>query len=186
MPQAITKEKEINRRLKISSALKGIKKLPFSEETKIKMRISRKGKKPNLGKRHTKEAKEKICKAREKQGSNVWNKGKSYFEIRGDKHWNWQGGITSKNNKIRNSLEIKLWRKAIFERDNFIDQKTGQRGGQLVAHHINNFADYPELRFAIDNGITLLKETHIEFHKIYGKKNNTREQLNEFLYGKNL
>ena len=36
-------------------------------------------------------------------------------------------------------------------------------------------------RFAIDNGITLLEEVHKEFHKIYDKKNNTREQLKEFL-----
>lgn len=124
MPRAITQEKETERRLKISSALKGIKKLLFSEQTKIKMRISRKGKKPNLGIRHTKEARDKIRKAREKQGSNVWNNGKSYFEIRGEKHWNWQGGITSKNDKIRNSLELKLWKKACLERDNWTDQKT--------------------------------------------------------------
>jgi len=36
-------------------------------------------------------------------------------------------------------------------------------------------------RTSIDNGITLSKEVHKEFHKRYGIKNNTREQLEEFI-----
>lgn len=31
------------------------------------------------------------------------------------------------------------------------------------------------------NGITLSKKAHKEFHHIYGTKNNTKEQLIEFL-----
>ena len=108
--------------------------------------------------------------------------GKSTGKHSGEKcNW-WKGGITPKNQKIRQSFESKLWRKTIFERDNFICQKYGIKGGELAAHHINNFADFPELRFAIDNGITLSKKAHQEFHKKYGTKNNTREQLKEFLY----
>jgi len=37
------------------------------------------------------------------------------------------------------------------------------------------------IRFAIDNGITLCKECHQSFHKKYGKKNNTKEQLEKIL-----
>lgn len=98
-----------------------------------------------------------------------------------EKNPNWKGGITPINAQLRTSFEYKLWRKAVFERDNFTCKKYGISGGKLHPHHINNFADYPELRFAIDNGITLSKQAHIEFHKKYGKRNNTKEQINEFL-----
>lgn len=91
-----------------------------------------------------------------------------------------EGGITSTNDKVRKSLEYKLWRTSVFERDNFVCQKCKKSGRRLIGHHINNFAEKEELRLAIDNGCTLCKEHHIEFHKKYGKKNNTREQLEEF------
>jgi len=110
------------------------------------------------------------------------NLSKAHIGIQaGEKHPFWKGGITPINVKIRNSQEGILWRKAIFQRDNFTCQKYGIRGGQLVAHHINNFADFPELRLAIDNGITLSEKTHKEFHNKYGRNNNTKEQLIEFL-----
>jgi hypothetical protein len=111
----------------------------------------------------------------------AWNKGLPHLAIRGSNHHSWKGGVTPANEASRKSLEMRLWKKACMERDNFTCQKTGQRGVKLVIHHINNFADFTQLRTAIDNGITLSRASHIEFHKIYGKKNNTREQLNEFL-----
>src|SRR3990167_7321219 len=117
----------------------------------------------NLGKKHShsEETKRKMS---------LSHIGKSTGKHSGEKcNW-WKGGITPKNQKIRQSFESKLWRKTIFERDNFICQKYGIKGGELAAHHINNFADFPELRFAIDNGITLSKKAHQEFHKKYGTK----------------
>jgi 5-methylcytosine-specific restriction endonuclease McrA len=98
--------------------------------------------------------------------------------VKGEKHPNWKGGKTK---EYRASKEIQLWRKAILQRDNFTCQKCGQKGGKLVAHHIFNWVDFPELRFAIDNGITLCEGCHNLFHKKYGKRNNTRSQLEEFL-----
>ncbi len=100
----------------------------------------------------------------------------------GSKSPTWKGGITPVNLKIRNSIEIKLWRKACFERDNFTCQKCmDSKGGNLRVHHINNFADFPELRTSIENGITLCCLCHNEFHKTFGRKNNTYKQLQEFL-----
>ena len=100
---------------------------------------------------------------------------------KGEKGSNWKGGITDEHHKIRRGIEMILWRDSVFARDNYTDAKTGIRGGKLVAHHILNFAQYPELRTSIENGITLSQESHREFHRRYGIKNNTREQLEEFL-----
>jgi hypothetical protein len=125
-------------------------------------------------------------------GGTPWNKGTKGVckpnsgsfkkgENMGEDNPSWKGGVTPLHNKIRSSVENRLWIKSVFERDDYTCQKTGRRGGTLVAHHILNFSAYPELRFAIDNGITLSLESHDEFHRIYGKTNNTKEQLEEFL-----
>jgi len=77
-----------------------------------------------------------------------------------EKHWNWNGGVTPINEKIRKSKEYNLWRKAVFERDNWTCIWCGQVGGKLNADHIKPFSLFPELRFAIDNGRTLCISCH--------------------------
>jgi len=99
----------------------------------------------------------------------------------GEKHPNWKGGITPINDTVRHSIEFRLWREAVFARDNWTCQKCKEKGGELHPHHIQNFAQYPELRFAIDNGITFCKKCHKLFHKIFGQRNNTKKQLEEFI-----
>ncbi len=158
------------------------------------------------GQRHTKESIDKIKKARTKQvitketcrkisesnkkvkHTKEWNRkvskaksGKPRPDITGARCHLWKGGITSKTEKIRKSIEFRLWRESVFARDNWICQKCQERGDKLHPHHIQNFAQYPELRFAIDNGITFCKKCHKVFHKKYGFRNNTREQLKKFL-----
>ena len=167
-----------------------------TEEIKEKYRLAKKGYIPcNKGKKSSLETRQKLSKA--KIGHIPWNKGKkcpqlsrvkSQCEIEklrfansGEKGSNWKGGITKEVKKIRASLEYKLWVNANFARDGYTCQKYDIKGGKLVVHHIENFSSHPELRFAIDNGITLSKKAHDEFHKIYGTKNNSREQLIEFL-----
>lgn len=89
--------------------------------------------------------------------------------IRGEKHHNWQGGITPLNKQARNSLEYKIWRKAVFERDNYTCVLCGVRGGNLNADHIKSFASFPELRLAIDNGRTLCISCHKKTNNFAGK-----------------
>lgn len=62
-----------------------------------------------------------------------------------------------------------------------IYQRKKKIKGNPLSHHILNFAEWVELRFAIDNGITLCKKCHKTFHKIYKVRHNTKEQLIEFL-----
>lgn len=131
-----------------------------------------------MGEHRTEEGKLKFIKAM--KGRVPWNRGKKSL-VRGEKHHSWKGGITPINDAIRKSLDYKLWKRACLERDNFTCQISGKYGGELVVHHINNFADFPELRTAITNGITMTTKIHKAFHKKYGARNNTREQLEEFV-----
>lgn len=81
----------------------------------------------------------------------------------------WKGGITPINMAIRSSPEYKLWRTAVFERDNYTCIWCGYKGSLLQADHIKPFAYYPELRFAIDNGRTLCVACHKTTDTYMGK-----------------
>jgi hypothetical protein len=100
----------------------------------------------------------------------------------GINHYNYNPNLTDEERiNRRKTPENRIWRKNTYKRDNYTCQKCFQRGCKLNAHHIVNYATNKELRVDEDNGITFCKNCHIEFHKIYGRKNNNREQLNEFL-----
>lgn len=70
---------------------------------------------------------------------------------------------------------------SVFERDGYVCQKTGIKGGRIVAHHIVNWMQDKSLRYEISNGITLSDTAHRLFHKLYGRKNNNYEQIKEFI-----
>lgn len=145
----------------------------LSEEHKKKLSDAHKDQKPFWkGKKLSEEHKKKLSESH--LGQRAWNKGKetpkesrirmSYAHKktakRGVDHHNWRGGVTSKNAKIRNSLEYRLWRVAVFGRDKWTCVWCGVVGGELHADHIKPFAHYPELRFAIDNGRTMCVPCH--------------------------
>lgn len=75
-----------------------------------------------------------------------------------EKHWNWKGGI-SKDVHSTSEPKYKEWRMSIFSRDNFECKICKEKVG-IQAHHILKWADYPELRYDINNGITLCLAHH--------------------------
>lgn len=88
-----------------------------------------------------------------------------------ENHPKWKGGISSEYTSIRNSFEYKEWRRAVFIRDRWTcilcgyrskGKIKGQKRSDIEADHIKRFSEYPELRFAIDNGRTLCKPCHIK------------------------
>ena len=109
-----------------------------------------------------------------------WNKGNHGF-MAGEKHYNWQGGKTQKNRRIRHSLRYRNWREKVFEQDDYTCRMCGVRGGHLHPHHIENFADFPKERFSVKNEVTFCKKCHLLFHSTLGFRNNNISQLNNFL-----
>lgn len=93
---------------------------------------------------------------------------------KGSKNPGYIDGRTPANKLIRHSVEYRLWREAVFLRDNYTCQnpECGKRGGDMHADHIKPFALYPELRLAIDNGRTLCVDCHRDT-PTYGYKLNT-------------
>lgn len=77
-----------------------------------------------------------------------------------EKHPSWKGGITKESKLIRCSVEYKLWRISILERDNYTCQICNKRGGNLNVDHIKPFSRSPELRLEINNGRTLCLPCH--------------------------
>lgn len=144
-----SEETKIKMREFISKALKG---RVFTAEWKKNLKIGAKNRKSHpLSDEHKKKISEK-------------HKGKKFTpeqraKLCGKNHPNWKGGLTSLTRKIRNSLEYKLWRKAVLQRDDYSCIWCG-RTINLHVDHIKPFALYPELRFAIDNGRTLCFDCH--------------------------
>jgi hypothetical protein len=84
----------------------------------------------------------------------------------GKNHWNWRGGTTTENEKIRRSRSYIKWRTKVFERDGFTCQKCRKKSKagerlEIHAHHIKSFAKNKTLRFAVSNGVTLCRACHM-------------------------
>ena len=88
---------------------------------------------------------------------------------RGDKHHAWKGGITPIHNRIRGSLEYIIWRNEVYKRDRWTCRmcKKYCEKGDIVAHHLQKFSDFPELRFLVENGLTFCRKCHVEVEKPY-------------------
>lgn len=143
-----------------------------SEETKKKMSIKNKGR---VGYWKGKKISFEVIEKRKKS---------SIGKQIGSLNHNWKGGITPINMKIRNSIEYKLWRRAVFERDRFTCiwcKIKSNKKNPIHADHIKPFSLYPELRFSIDNGRTLCVACHRKTNtwggkiKKYAKLSTSRE-----------
>jgi hypothetical protein len=113
-----------------------------------------------------------------------WNKGKKCPQLSGEKSHLWKGGITDLQKQIRTCLKYKIWRKTIFQRDDYTCQECKKRdGGFINADHIimlafliqkHNIKNLEEaLRCSelwdINNGRTLCIDCHKKTDTYTGK-----------------
>lgn len=56
------------------------------------------------------------------------------------------------------------WARAVISRDRAACQVCGTKDGELQAHHIKPFAEYPALRWEISNGLTVCAPCHWQIH----------------------
>jgi hypothetical protein len=118
-----------------------------------------------LGMKHTEESKRKMSIAQ--RGNKLAHRWQS-----GEKSPNWKGGITEEDKLARESLEYKVWKLEVYKRDGGVCRICGVRCNDktIVAHHLKLFRDFPELRFSVDNGITLCRSCHTKLHTPRKKK----------------
>ncbi|MHA1483149.1 MAG: HNH endonuclease [Candidatus Heimdallarchaeaceae archaeon] len=134
---------------------------------------------------HNSEIMKEIAK---QKGYGKWMKGKKLplktrkkmsEAHRGEKAYQWKGGISLLSRFIRHCFKYRQWRSDVFTRDDFTCQECGVRGGDLEAHHIKPFykiikenniktlqgaLDCEEL-WNINNGRTLCLQCHRKSHK---------------------
>lgn len=115
-----------------------------------------------------------------KKGKTSWNKGKKSPWVsernkklnplhRAEKAHHWKGGTYgTERHREMSRLEYRVWRSAVFLRDNWTCQTCQARGVILNAHHIKPYAKHPELRLDVSNGVTLC----IPCHKLITFKKN--------------
>jgi len=114
--------------------------------------------------------------------------GKTYTEIYGEERAKeeaekrslahqerWKDRPRKGNTRPYLSGEVKYrkWRTAVFQRDNWTCQTCGSNGF-VEGHHIKSWANFPKLRYEINNGVTLCKKCHKEVNNEQREKEKYR------------
>lgn len=154
---------------KISVAGKG---KILSAETRTKMSKAKKGIKGsygNLGNKYSIEVRKKLSKSHTGVKLSEDHRRKIAEGQMREKHWHWVKDRNSLEElkKGRRSAGYQDWRRTVYNRDKFrCKLQNNHCYGRIEAHHIYNWIDYPDLRYQINNGITLC-----HFHHPRGRKN---------------
>lgn len=104
----------------------------------------------------------------------------------GENNPNWKGGHKTLNQRIRSTKDYSHWRDAIIEKYGSICMLTNSYTDHPELHHIYPMSTHPEYMFEEWNVIILDEKYHNmfikgSFHHKYGSKNNTPEQLQEYI-----
>jgi len=93
-----------------------------------------------------------------------------YEYNQGENHYGYGGGQNERVNS-----EYYEWRKAVIKRDHGYCRLCHSQK-QLEVHHIHRFAIYPDMRWDVNNGITLCHDCHVGF------RNKEDDYINELMF----
>lgn len=83
---------------------------------------------------------------------------------KGENHYAWikdRSKVQKRDHNSTKEFVYTEWRDSIFKRDKYKCRLCNEEcSGQLEAHHIFRWKDYPELRYLVTNGITLCHFHH--------------------------
>ena len=137
----------------------------WSTESREKSRIAHLGKKykpmSEIGKRNIKLAHKGLPSNAKGKHWKINDTSRMKGRI-GAKHPRWVADRTQlAKRQERNDTAYKDWRRNVWIRDNFKCKISNKDcAGRIEAHHILSWKDYPELRYEINNGITLCHAHH--------------------------
>lgn len=99
----------------------------------------------------------------------------------GENNINWKYTKTDEERKKKrtSSFDIEFKRK-VLKRDKY-KCCCCNKNKKLVVHHLDGYDNFKELRYEVSNGITMCEDCHDNFHFVYGKGNNTKEQFEEWI-----
>lgn len=101
-----------------------------------------------------------------KKGIIPWNKGKKLPHLSGVNSPNWiKDRSKLANQELRGCSDHKIWSKSVKNRDGWKCKiSNGDCSGRLESHHILGWKSHPDLRYQINNGITLCHFHHPRKH----------------------
>lgn len=100
----------------------------------------------------------------------------------GPNAYNWKPQSKETDTRNTNWFYSRTWSKRVKKRDDYICQICCLKfeSSDLHGHHLNSYKMDKESRMDIDEGVTICRIHHQDFHIKYGRGNNTSIQFNEF------
>ena len=118
-----------------------------------------------------------LAETRKRNGRTMFDKRPKLF---GKEHHSWKPELSDEQRKnIRRIDGYSSWRRSVMIRDQWKCQVCEAKGN-LHAHHLVSYMYNPERRHDLDNGVAMCRPCHIDFHKVYGKRNFSRENFLEY------
>ena len=99
----------------------------------------------------------------------------------GENHYLWKADMSDEERYLKRKIDgYDNFIRTVLLRDNYTCQNCGRFSGDLNVHHLDGYNWFKEGRLDPNNAITLCENCHSNFHSIYGRGNNTKEQFEEW------